>query len=308
MKQQQTITFLVPESLSEEERKWLASLPELQLLGSLRFLQIPWKDEQIGAEEDWSFIANQLEQEMQTSYGFVIWAPEQSLLSLSAFLDISFSRLSVPIVLFSAPSPTMIGPKKLQKLGLQSVLINAMYLAQSDIAEVMVLSHASVWRPQQCFWRIEEGRKEVFSTEQPLAQIHFQLDILQETRKRSSMQTHIHKVSKLTDQIDFLQWYPNLSLDAVMASNKIKMIQTMDAYWDYSPLQHIRKQLLDQNIPIIWYSQQNWSKRSHEKGEYFFSHPQEWWASLLAQFAFTAEKDHKKAFHFIEKKLYEDFS
>lgn len=303
MRKRDKIIFCFPASLKKKEQDWIKQQPELQLLADLVFLPIPWKDEITGTENEWKQVLSGLASHIGDCAGVVIWAPEQSLLSLSGYLQMSFDILSIPIVLFSAPTPSKVTSKIFLQLGLKSVLINATYLALSDIAEVVVLAGSNVYRPDQCYWEVKNKVKQVNSNESPLASVHFQLTIHKAYHQRSKQKTVFKQVDTLTDKIDYLQWYPGLSISVnALPQNNVSMIQASEVYWDGEGLQKMRRDLLEQKKTIIWYSQDLWQEKQGGVGEYFLSHPQEWWAILLTQFAFSRTENPKEAFRFLNEK------
>ncbi len=297
------IIFCFPASLKKKEQDWIKQQPELQLLADLVFLPIEWEDEITGTEKEWKKVLLALSKQVDHCTGIVIWAPEQSLLGLSGYLHISFEELSIPIILFSAPSPARVSSKKFLQLGLKSVLINASYLAISDIAEVLILAGSEIYRPDQCFWELKNGNKQVNSKEGAVASLHFNLERHKIYNQRTKKKNKIKQIHELTNEINYLQWYPGLDLSFdILQKNKITMIQTVDAYWEGKLLQELRNELLKNKKTIIWYSQNIWEQKEVKLGEYFLSHPHEWWAILLTQMAFSAATNSAEAFRFIDAK------
>jgi hypothetical protein len=240
-------------------------MPELPLVADFSIHQIAWEQELSGNDHDWTSIAEDIAKEWGVADGFVIWAPEQSLLPLAGYLSMTYPHPGIPIILFSAPSPKNIRKNAIHQLGLKSILINAGYLAQSDIAEVLILSGSKVFRPDQCYWSEKKGDASIDSQEDPVAIIDFSL------------------------RIQFPEAKPQAAL-----------IQADPYSFEHEQIKDLRKFAEREEIPLIWYSSHLWSDKERRKAELLVSHSQFWWVLLAVQYGFGLHQKTEDALSFIQ--------
>ena len=282
------ITVIVPQS-GEELRKYLSNLPELNLVADLKVISIPWQEDITGTDADWKEVAITLLKEWKETDGFVIWAPEQSILNLSGYLSLALPNPGKPIILFSAPSSKQLDSESFLELGLKSVLINASYLAQSDLAEVLILSGSLIYKPDRCYWKQEDGFKIIASLEDPAAIIDTSLNKCTFIHGRHNKQHYLFIPDSLEKEIIFSQWLPGMKVNPISSiskETKALVIRTESQYWDHPQFQELRKELLSSGLPLIWYSQGQWGDDQLEGNEVAIAHPQYWWIALATQFEF----------------------
>jgi hypothetical protein len=295
------VHLLVPQS-NPHLKAWIEEMPELPLVADFSIHQIAWEQELSGNDHDWTSIAEDIAKEWGVADGFVIWAPEQSLLPLAGYLSMTYPHPGIPIILFSAPSPKNIRKNAIHQLGLKSILINAGYLAQSDIAEVLILSGSKVFRPDQCYWSEKKGDASIDSQEDPVAIIDFSLRIQKSHLSRAKKKPVIELPKALSQNIFLSHWYPGLSAQIQFpeAKPQAALIQADPYSFEHEQIKDLRKFAEREEIPLIWYSSHLWSDKERRKAELLVSHSQFWWVLLAVQYGFGLHQKTEDALSFIQ--------
>lgn len=294
------VTFIIPSS--EEREDWMANIPELNLLGNFVVQTLPWDEYQTGSDQDWAGIAHKLHDNWAESEGFVIWAPEQSILGLAGYLSMVFDHPGKPIVLFSAPAIDQLSDEVFEKLELKSVCINAMYLAQSEIAEVLILSGQHIYRPAGCYWSTENNRPVIQSIAEPLAHLDYKLIVHKAFAQRHPKTLLVQIPEHLSQNLSVTHWLPGLDQEVVPSDNSKAFIVQLDAHnWRHPQLQKLRRELQSKQLPTIWYSQQEWGKEDFSESELAITHPQFWWVLLAMQVSFGIDSQNEQAMERLQR-------
>ncbi len=298
------ITFIVPQikhASIEGMQSWVEQLTELKLLAEVNVVMVPWVEEHAGSITDWIATVGVLSQHWKESDGFVIWAPEHSLLGLAGSLRLMFPNPGKPIVLFAAQKPTLVEKSKQKLLGLKASLINAVFLAQSAIAEVIVVSDREIYRPQHCAWGEEVKKLQVISSQKPLAQIDFKLQVFSEHLQRTDQEMQATMQTGFSEQIRVTQWFPGLKPSSDLHKEEVNIIMTNADFWGHPDILALQESLREKDIPVIWYSPHAWAKTTQfAENEVAISHDQSWWVALAAQFAFGNASTPAKAFKLVQ--------
>lgn len=294
------VTFIVPAIKGQSVegiQKWVESLPELALVGDIQVIPVFWEEAHAGSVKDWLSTVQQIVEHWSETNGFVIWAPGHALLELAGSLRLIVKEPGKPIILFAADKPKQVLASKNKLLGLKSTLINASFLAQSDLAEVLVLADGQVYRPQQCGWGREVKSYELISTVAPIATIDFKLTVLGEHKHRNQQDLSNTLPLGFSSGVRFMQWFPGMraSIEQMHEGDQA-VVMTNAEFWGHPEVLTLQKQLQKEGVPTIWYSQQPWRKQMKlASSELAVSHEQPWWVTLVSQFSFGNAKKTQQA-------------
>lgn len=295
------ISFILPSFSQKSAEKigdWILHLPELKLVADYDIDTIHWKKDITGDDHDWFSMADAIINKWDKSFGFVVWAPEQSVLELAGVLDLLFRGLGKPIVVFSAEKPEDIADEKFKMLALKSVLINAVYIAESNLAEVMILSDANLYKPNGCFWGADQHSRSIIqSVYDPLAHIDFALKIIGEHNDRQIMALPNNLPGELAKDIFIPQWVPSLAHELEWPKEKPRalLLNTDSSYWNHPEFKKLRDKVIKEELAAIWYSRQPWPEHELAKNEITVAHPNFWWAVLATQFSLAKHSSISKA-------------
>ena len=84
---------------------WLKSLPELELIASVRVQVIQWQKAVTGDTTDWIATIKAVKACLPEAEGVVVWAPDQSLLGLAGALSLAMPHPGKPVICFAALFP-----------------------------------------------------------------------------------------------------------------------------------------------------------------------------------------------------------
>lgn len=295
------ISFILPsfsEKSAQKAGDWIKGLPELKLVADFDVEIVGWKRDITGDDQDWFAMANAIISKWPASAGFVVWAPEQSVLELAGVLDLLFRGLGKPIVVFSADKPDIVADDKFAMLGLKSVLINAVYTALSDLAEILILSRGRLFRPEGCYWGTDQyNLAAVQSVYEPLASIDFALNIYGEHNDRQRIKLPADLPKTLAKDVFIPQWVPSLAHELKWPEQKPRalVLQADASYWNHPEFKKLREKALRENIASIWYSRQPWPEHDLKSSELTVTHPNFWWTVLATQFSLARFSSAKKA-------------
>ena len=273
-------------------------MPELRLIGDLKTVEVDFYQTVTGSTNDWLNMAQAIKDNWDEAAGFIIWAPEKSLLQLAGTASLACSGLGKPVVVFSSPRPGSLNQKKFEQLGIKSIILNASYVAASDLAEVLVLEGQNLYRVPTCLWG---GKGSIKSFAKPLASVDFSLQIHLPFFKRQKSEPDNTRLT-FSQNFKVLPWSPSLS-EPVFEKDEQVLVLVDSAYWPSDDLQSLRGKLKKNKISTIWHSPEPFEEENWSGNELGISHSSQWWAILLSQIALGSFTNQKQAFAFIEKNL-----
>lgn len=265
--------------------RWLSELPELKLLATVCCLDLAWKNGVTGEPQDWLSTIALIHQHWNEAEGFVVWAPQASLLELAGTAALMFKQAGKPIVFFSSPYPDLASVQPSDLIGLKSRLINATYIAGADLGEIGILINQALYRPSACSWGNQSEQLQPASVQPPLATIDFQLHLQGDYARRSN-DVRVETNPAFETRFSFLSWHPGSSALYQPTDVEAVMVAAESAYWPHQDVQQLRQSIHQAGKPVIWYSHQAWPRMDWQSNEIGVAHDQSWWAALVAQYAF----------------------
>ncbi len=284
------ILAIIPTS-KQEAVEWVEQLPELKLFTQVKAMTIPWHQTGIGTTQDWIELVRAVAAHADAD-GFIVWAPDQSLLETAGLLQLSLRTPGKPVIVFSAPAPEKLNGKKFEKLGLKATLVRAAFLAQSDLGEVVILNGEQVLRPSQCAALLEHGIR--LHEEQPLASVSFKLEFHQAYVKRSQTPMIADLPATLVEEARPIEWSPALPFKG-QETPAIPLIRFQPSHWHVQPLQTLRRELLEKRKAIVWHTDQPFAPGELDARERVLDNRANWWAALTWQYAYSLNPENPLA-------------
>jgi hypothetical protein len=296
------VLVIIPDS-NKELHTWLQGVFELKLIADIKFREAAWQNELTGGHDDWNTVTELLNEEWQEYDGFIIWAPEESVLTLAGYLSLVLDTPGKPIVTFQAPSPSGLNKNPLLELGLKSQLIKSAYLASSEIAEVSLLHGDQVFRPWQCHW-VETDEKTILqSIGEPIATIGHSIEILKKHLPRTTTKPNFFQSSTFQKNLFFSQFQPGVVLMEYPEETKATILQAKSSHLSHPEVKQYIQDASKNGVSVILYDSQ--SEISIEKNEdsILIQHPHQWWITLLLQQAFSLYQSEEEIYQFIKNRL-----
>lgn len=287
------VYFILPNASAQRAQpvaRWLASLPELSLLAPIETVHVSWSDSVTGSRRDWIETMIAIKERWDEAEGFVVWAPEASLLQLSGTASLMFKLAGKPILFFAAEYPDLAKSKQTDLIGLKSTLINSVYIACADIGEVGVLIGQSLYRPSACGWGMQNGELVAVPSKSAFATIDFQLHLNGEYQRRTG-QYQLTEQHDPSSQLAVISWHPGVNAIPPSGERGAALIEAESAFWSHPEVQTLRERLHASSMPVIWFSHTPWPAIDWEAEETGVTHEHAWWASLVAHFAFAQDRE-----------------
>jgi hypothetical protein len=281
---------------ADELHLWLTSLPELSLVTQVEVQTITWKKAVTGDVSDWIKTVKVVVENIPTSNGVVVWAPEQSLLELSGAIALALPQPGKPVITFAANYPNLSKLDRPEIMSLKAMLINAVFAASADIGEVLVMHESKLYKPSSCQWAVADNLWRVQANDQPIALIDFSLRLQGDYRRRDPEFVPSIGTFDLSTRVSVNSWFPGMGQDtrAIDPSSEALVMLTDAQYWSHPDIQAMRKSFQGKGMPLVWYSRTPWDVRL-EDNEVAVMHRQPWWVVLAAQASFGSLKDSAQA-------------
>jgi len=138
---------------STDVEAWIDEFPELQLIADIDSVFV-FPDGKEIATEDWNQLSKEIADRYNTSDGFVVLHPLDSMLYTGSALSFLLGNLAKPVVLTGSPlQPHMKSEKDVEgfmshyrTLGVRANLINAIQVATMNVPEVTILFGNQLFR------------------------------------------------------------------------------------------------------------------------------------------------------------------